>query len=182
MRKVAVSLVMATMAAVNAAWAAGYPKAFESTYESTMEGYGTQQIHYMSDGKGHERDETTDPKGAVSVTLLDYPQHTIISTMEMNGKKRFMKSPLPDYEGAASYKQGAKELGAKEIDGHPCHGYEITYPNGQVNQIWSDDKTDCAVLTLGLGPGPKITTKLKSYSDTAPTFSMELSSDYTLYP
>ena len=182
MRKVAVSLVVATMAAANAAWAADYPKPYDSTYEMTMEGYGTQQIHYMSDGKGHERDESTDPKGAVSVVLLDYPQHTVTSTTVMDGKKRFMKSPLPDYEGNESFKKGAKELGAKEIDGHPCHGWEITNKNGQVNQIWTDDKTDCAVLTLGLGPGPKITTELKSYVDTAPTFSMELPSDYTLYP
>ena len=149
---------------------------------SLMEGYGTQQIHYLSDGKGHMRTETTDPKGQVSLVLLDYPQHTVSTTTIINGQKRFMKSPLPDYEGAAAYKQGAKELGAKEIDGHSCHGYETTYQNGQVNQIWTDDKTDCAILTLGLGPGPKITTKLKSYADTASTFSMDVPSDCTPYP
>jgi len=182
MRKGVVSLVVATLAAVNTAWAADYPKPYESTYETNIDGYGTQQIHYLCDGKGHVRTETTDPKGEVSVNLMDYPQHTITTTTIINGQKRFMKSPLPDYEGTAAYKQGAKELGAKEIDGHPCHGYETTYKNGQVNQIWTDDKTDCAILTLGLGPGPKITTKMKSYVDTAPTFSMELPGDYKLYP
>ncbi len=182
MRKVVVSLVVATMAAVNAAWSADYPKPYENTYETNIEGYGTEQLHSMNDGKGHIRTETTNPKGEVSLLLLDYPQHTVISTTVISGQKRFMKSPLPDYEGTEEYKKDAKELGAREIDGHPCHGWEKTYKNGQVNRMWTDDKTDCTILTEGMGPGPKITTKLKSWVDTAPTFSMELPSGYTPYP
>jgi hypothetical protein len=182
MKKIVLSLVVATMAAVNTAWAVDYPKPYESTYETTIEGYGTQQIHYLSDGKGHMRTETTDPKGELSYVLMDYPQHTLITTTIISGQKRFMKSPLPDYAGPAPYKQDAKELGAKVIDDHACHGYENTAKNGQVTRLWVDDKTDCTILTEGLGPGPLMTTKMKSWVGTAPTFSMDLPSGYTQFP
>lgn len=182
MKKVVVSLVVATMAAVNTAWAANYPKPYESTYETNIEGVGSQKIHYLSDGKGHMRTETTDQAGHVSYVLMDYPQHTLITSTEINGQNRFMKSPLPDYEEGESYKKDAKELGAKVIDDHQCHGYEKTYPNGQVSRLWIEDKTDRTIVTEGLGPGPKMVTTMKSYVDTAPTFSMDLPSDYKLYP
>ena len=181
MRKVAVTLSFATLATVNSAWAADYPEAYDSTYESTIQGVGTQQIHYMSDGKGHMRTETTDSKGETSIVLMDYPQHTLISTLNINGQKRFMKAPLPDYQ-PGPWKQGSKELGAKVIDDHPCHGYEKTYPNGQTSQIWVDDNTNATVLTETVGSDPKITSKMKTYVNKAPSFSMDLPGDYKPYP
>jgi len=182
MRKVGVSLIAVTIAAVNSAWAADIPKAYETRYETTMAGVGTMQNHYMSDGKGHVRMETLNPDGVTQIVLLDYPQHTLISTTDINGQKRFMKSPLPDYEGDDDFKKGAKDLGTKVIDNHPCRGYEVTYKNGLATDIWYDDARKCAALTESVGPEQKTISKLKSWVGTAPSFSMSLSSDYKLYP
>jgi hypothetical protein len=182
MRRLEVVLLVATFATINAVSAQNYPNAYESSYETNMEGLGTQKIHYLSDGKGHVRTETTDVLGQTSLVLMDYPQHTLTTTLDINGQKRFMKTALPDYTGPAPFKQDAKDLGAKVIDGHSCHGYEKTYPNGQTSDIWVEDKTDCTILTESVGVQPKSTTRLKSYADKAPVFSMDLPTDYKPYP
>jgi len=183
MKKAGVSLIVVTIATVNAAWAADYPKAYEATYETTMAGVGTMQNHYMSDGKGHMRTETSDQNGTTQICLMDYPQHTLTTTMLMNGQKRFMTSPLPDYEGDDASKKDAKDLGTKVIDNRPCHGYETTFKNGQASDSWyADDNTECVILTESVGPEQKTITKLKSWVKTAPSFSMSLPSDYKPYP
>jgi hypothetical protein len=182
MRKFGVSLIVVTIATVNTAWAAEYPKASDTTYETTIAGVGTMQNHYMSDGKGHMRSETTDQNGLVQISLMDYLQHTAISTMDSDGQKRFMKNPLPDYEGDDAFKKDAKDLGTKVIDNHPCHGYETTFKNGLATDTWIGDDTKCAVLIESVGPEQKTISKLKSWVNTAPSFSMSLPSDYKPYP
>jgi hypothetical protein len=182
MRKVGVSLVVAAIASAGSAWAADYPKPYESKYEMTMAGAGTQQIHYMSDGKGHVRTETTNDKGETTFVLMDYPQHTLTTAMNMSGQNRYMKSPLPDYQEGEPIKQDAKDLGTKVIDNHQCHGYEKTYKNGQASQIWIEDKTDHTIMTETVGPEQKTISTLKLWVDKAPTFTMDLPSDYKPYP
>ena len=140
------------------------------------------QNHYMSDGKGHMRSETSDKNGITQISIMDYPQHTLLTTMDVNGHKQFMKSPLPDYEGDDAFKKDAKDLGTKVIDNHPCHGYEVTHKNGLSTDIWYGDDTRCAVLTESVGPTQKTITKLKSWVGTAPSFSMSLPGEYKQSP
>lgn len=108
MKKIGISLIVVTIAAVNSAWAANYPKAYDATYETTMAGVGTMQNHYMSDGKGHTRSETSDKTGITQISLMDYPQHTVTTGMVIDGQKRSMQNPLPDYEGDDAYKRSQR--------------------------------------------------------------------------
>jgi hypothetical protein len=182
MRKIGISLVIVAVAGVNSAWAASYPKAYDATYETTMAGVGNMQNHYMSDGKGHMRTETSDKNGITQICLMDYLQHTLTTGMLLNGEKRSMKSPLPDYEGDDAYKKDAKDLGTKVIDNRPCHGYETTFKNGEQSDSWVADDTKAVVLTESVGSDQKTITKLKTWVGTAPAFSMTLPSDYKPYP
>jgi len=182
MRKIGVSLIVVTIAAVNSTWAADYSKAYEATYETTVAGDGTMQHHYMSDGKGHMRTEASEKNCITQIFLKDYPQHTWIITMDINGQKRFIKRPLPDYEGDDAFKKDAKDLGTKVIDNHPCHGYEKTFKNGKGSDSWYADDTKRVILTESVGFEPKSITKLKSWVNTSPSFSMSLPSDYKPYP
>jgi len=194
-KKVGISLIVATSAAVNSAWAADYPKEYEATYEIIVEGdVQHHYMHYMSDGKGHMRTEASDQKGITQICLKDYLQHTWIITMDINGPKymkRFTTSSLPDYVGDddfknyGAFKKDAKDLGTKVIDKYPCHGYEKTFRNGKGSDrvdCWYADDTKHMILQESVGFEPKCILKLKSWVNTAPSFSMSLPSDYKPYP
>lgn len=180
MKKLGISLVIASLAFGNSAWAADYPKAYDETYETTMTGIGTQTTRYMSDGKGHVRSEVTQYNGESMIVLMDYPNKVLTTTMNIGAQKSFMKSPLGDYS-EEDYKHDAKELGAKVIDKYPCHGYETTAKNGVVIQTWIADDLKCMVHSENGGPDQKTVTTLKSYSSSAPAFSMDLPAGYKEY-
>jgi hypothetical protein len=132
------------------AMAANYPvEAFDATYVITRDGAGKTDMRMASDGKGHFLTQTT-AAGQQYGTIVDYPNHTSISLIPQG--KMAMKSKLPANGGyvadEASVKQiGGKSLGAKTINGHPCHGFEYT-TGGAKTQTWIGD--DCKIVVQSI--------------------------------
>jgi hypothetical protein len=67
----------------------------------------------------------------------------------------------------SAQKQGAKSLGAKIVDGHPCHGFE-TSTKGVISQVWIGDDIQHMVHSDTTGPNFKSSMSLKTWSDKAP--------------
>jgi len=88
-RNIGVLLAAFSVAVISAAWADDYPKAYDSTYQTTIDGVGTYETHYVSDGKGHVRSESTQANGEKTICLMDYPNQVLITTMNMGGQKSY---------------------------------------------------------------------------------------------
>lgn len=150
-----------------------YHKPYDCTYDSTKNGVVSHQ-HCMCDGKGHMRVET-ETNGQTNLMLADYTDKSLIVTYQLHGKNVFQKShnDSPDYVPTAEQYKKWTPLGAKVVNGYACHGYEKSYPSGQKQTDWVADDTEAIVLSEAHGVQDSVL-ELKSYSQKAPTFSMEL--------
>jgi hypothetical protein len=185
MTKGAVALAFwAAIVGSNAAMAADdiqYPKqAYDATYNVTGS-TGSYTMRMASDGKGHVRTENNMKTGKV-ISLMDYPGKTMTNAME--AQKMIMTMPLRPtagtYDEAALKKNGAKSLGAKTMDGHPCHGWESTSTGAvkTTTDSWIGDDTHYLVHSETTMPGGKQVMALKSWSDKAPADITDLPKGY----
>jgi hypothetical protein len=154
-----------------------YHKPYDCTYESTTNGVVTRQ-HCMCDGKGHMRVET-EKNGEISLMLGDATNHTIIVTYKLQGKNIWQKSrnDLPDYTPASEQYKDYTPLGPKVVNGYACHGYQKKFPGGSIQTEWIADDTEAIVLSESHGNGDSVL-ELKTYSEKAPSFSMEVPPGY----
>ncbi|HEY9716047.1 MAG TPA: DUF4412 domain-containing protein [Trichormus sp.] len=169
MTKKALLLALAGIATTCQAFAmSDYPKAYDATYEMTAPGSGVTKTHQMSDGKGHMRIES-EARGMKTISIYDYPNNVMYTIME--AQKMYMKMPLKQ-QGAitdetSAKKANAKSLGAKTIDGHPCHGWE-SKTGAITSDCWIGDDIHNLVLSETTAPTGKVMMALKSYSAKAP--------------
>ncbi len=146
---------------------------FDATYKYINPGLGDSSMRMISDGKGHMRHEMT-ANGSKNVAILDYPAQTMITIMDAQhlAMKMPMKTNSTKITDEASAKRAnAKSLGAKVMDGHPCHGYE-TKDGDTVSQVWIGDDIHYMVHSEVNTPSGKIVMALKSWSNAAPTASL----------
>lgn len=159
------------------------PPAYDATYETSSAGTSSV-MRYVSDGKGHVRTETTTPQGKF-VSIIDYPNSVMWSLIE--AQKMAMQMPFnPNSAGQAirdgqsAEQSGAKPLGTKVFDGHPCHGWELTV-QGTTSQSWIGDDINTLVYSVSTGSFGESSVRLKSYSKTQPDPSLfTVPADYTV--
>lgn len=159
------------------------PPACDATYETASAGTSSV-MRSVSDGKGHMRTETTTPQGKV-VSIIDYPNSVMWSLIE--AQKMAMKLPFdPNAGGPAirdaqsAEKFGAKPLGVKVIDGHPCHGWQTTV-QGTTSESWVGDDINTLVYSVSKGSYGESSMHLKSYSAAQPDPSLfTVPPDYTV--
>jgi hypothetical protein len=143
------------------------PKAWDAVYQ-IISPTGNSTMHQISDGKGHIRTEQSQ-SGHTTTTILDFPGK--VMTVIMPEQKMYMKNQMTDADVAnanvTKQKPTGKELGAKVIDGHPCHGYESS--TGKiVSRAWIGDDIQNLVRSETTTPQGNTTMALKSYSGSAP--------------
>ncbi len=133
-------------------------------------------LRIISDGKGHVRCESIFD-GKASITLWDYPKEKIFVLTESNHKGTEIEfSPSVLIMDESDLKRiKARPLGAKIIDGHPCHGYE-SRDGLIVFQSWLGDENHHLVLSEWASPGGNMgnAMKLKSWSTPNPLPSAEI--------
>jgi hypothetical protein len=160
-----------------------YPKMeFDATYDEIHpSNHFTRRI--MSDGKGHVREEMVIEANKQTyklIVLKDYPANTFIGVNELDktvSKARLINGEM-NYDKAFFKNTSVKPLGAKVIDGRPCHGF-ATSENAVtdkgvawkcVTQVWIGDGTHYLVRSErnALRPQDQDITALKSWSNRAP--------------
>ncbi len=184
-------LILATAALISApymmapaALALEYPKqAYDATYE-IVNPQGKSEMRMASDGKGLTLMKTEnagqkmrvigDFKNGVSTTLMD--------TAKMAIKSKMMESAAGNYDESAFKKKGAKSLGAKVVNGRPCHGWEYTEA-GSKSTTWVGD--DCKIMVQSITETPKVgttTMNLKKFAGApaASEFKAQIPSDYKI--
>jgi hypothetical protein len=168
----AISLALAgtTLAAI--AGPSSYPtQVFDATYVTKNSQAGEGKVRMISDGKGHMRMETEN-FGQKTVSILDYLNN--MATTVIESQKMIMKVPLKDSgpaitDEASAKKANAKSLGAKVVDGHPCHGYETVQGSGKTD-VWVGDDIHYLVRSeTKTNEGITISMDLKTYSTDAPS-------------
>ena len=142
-----------------------YPKnAYDAKYDITNP-QGKSSLRMASDGQGHTLTESK-VNGQSYKTLVDYTAGTSTTLIEQG--KMAMKSKLPPNSNggyiadeSSAKAQGGKPLGAKVVNGHPCHGYEFNNA-GVKSQTWIGD--DCKVMVQSItdSSAGKTTMDLKS--------------------
>lgn len=149
------ALIAAPYLMAPAAFAFEYPKqAYDATYEMTGP-QGKSEMRMASDGKGKTLTKTNsagqqmrmiaDFKSGVCTTLMD------TAKMATTAKMTEANSQASD-ENWYKKKKGVKQLGAKVVAGHPCHGYEYT-ESGTTSQTWVGD--DCKIMVQSVTDTPK---------------------------
>jgi hypothetical protein len=159
-----------------------YHPAYDMTSEFTMNGK-LKHIHSMCDGKGHRRSEVEENGKITSISISDKPNGYSLSAFKMDGKDVYMKNKdtLPDYIPMSERYKDYTPLGPKVVNGYKCHGFEKKFPSsGQTEIDWVCDDNEVVVLNEGHGD-QESKSVLTSFSDKAPTFSMELPPGYTLH-
>ncbi|HEY9793968.1 MAG TPA: energy transducer TonB [Candidatus Obscuribacterales bacterium] len=154
-------------------------KPYESVYEAPSAN-GKSTTRQMWDGK-HIRFDTDD----LSI-IFDFPGKTVISLLNREKKcfkipmtaDRFSSIMLDPRRQALSAEQrqalSGKELGAKVVNGHPCHGYEYSVDNAGhekvVSTIWIGDDTQNMMVQFEHAnlSGKSVITALKSYKEGIP--------------
>ena len=149
-----------------------YPKrTYDALYEIKTEKMPTSTIRMGSDGKGLTLSESKSANQSTR-SITDFPNKETI-TLIMSSKM-LMRTPMtvntaPSLKNEDLGKQpGVKKLGAKVIDGHPCHGYESAKQAGSTTQTWIGDDTNFLVYSETTGPSFNSTMSLTSWSDKAP--------------
>lgn len=165
MKKQSLFLAAAATLIAPYAMAADYPtQKFDANYDVNGP-QGKSELRMVSDGQGHFFTQSAFG-GFKSRTIIDYLAKTSTTLIDQN--KMAMKTKLPPGGGyiadeASAKSQGGKSIGAKAIDGHPCHGFEITTPSGK-SQTWIGDDVKIMVQSISSTPAGKITMDLKSVS------------------
>jgi hypothetical protein len=166
------SVLALTCSSTLTARAADIPSYAKKPFEATMTSKtpaGDNDVKTSCDGKGRLRSEV-DMKGQKSISIMDYPGNTITSLLV--AQKMMIKMPMPKQDAPindaeSALKAHAKDLGAKVVNGHPCHGYEIK-KDDTVTQTWVGDDIHYLVHSETTSPKLKSVTDLKSYSAKAP--------------
>jgi hypothetical protein len=160
------------------AMAANYiTKAYQAVYDETSSSLGNSVRSYASDGKGHGRSEVTSAKGRKTVAILDLPNNQL--TILMDETKSAMTIPLSQEdlvkmgECAGQMKAKGIALGAKVIDGHPCHGWHYNL-DGISQDLWIGDDIGIRVYSKVQGKFGTQEAHLRSYSGKAPDPSLFL--------
>jgi hypothetical protein len=171
MKKVLSLVCLATAVGIGAsAQAADYPT---MTYDATYDLSGTSTkgtMRMASDGKGHMRTESL-INGQKSVTITDYPAKMTTTLMEqghMAIKTPMTDAPKASYDQDYSKRKDQKPLGAKVIDGHPCHGYE-SKDGATTSDAWIGDDIKYLVHSESKYPQGSTIMALKKFSSTSPS-------------
>ncbi|HEY9772847.1 MAG TPA: hypothetical protein V6C81_03450 [Planktothrix sp.] len=182
----AVAAFVAASAFCHQAMAATYLKqAFDANYALTSPALGNGSMRIESDGKGHVRTETICPATGKITSVTDYIEKKVSTVMDK--QKMIMTAELSDnnvnvFDEESAKKAGYKGLGAKNIDGHPCHGFEIDskVPGGKTvsTEEWIGDDTHYLVHSETTTPQGKQITALKKWSNSAPGDITKLPADY----
>ncbi len=139
--------------------------AFDATYKLSQGG----TMHMMSDGNGHIRTEMG-AQAHNAINIVDYQNRTI--TVLMPERKTGMQMPMGAEHETVADEQSARShnatpLGAKVVDGHPCHGWQYSSPRG-TTQVWIGDDIHFMVHTETTTPNHVSTLDLKEFSSAAP--------------
>jgi hypothetical protein len=167
----AISLALSTTTLAALAGPLTYPtQAFDASYVTKNPSGPEVKIRMVSDGKGHMRTET-ESFGQKTISIIDYLNKMCTTIME--SQHMFIKVPLKESgpeitDEASAKKAGAKSLGQKEIDGHPCHGYESVQPSGK-SQVWIGDDIRYLVRSDTTTPNGHVIMDLKAFSAGAPS-------------
>jgi hypothetical protein len=171
MRKTIAGLFLLGMSATVAAGAADYPSKSYDAYYDRYSAQGNGDYHMASDGKGHQLIEVGQPTlERKQTTIIDFPKKRMVILLAQ--QKKAMVMPLNPAQNSADPDAkmkvlGAKPLGSKVIEGHPCHGWQYTERGNNV-ETWSGDDTGCTVQSEMTGPSGTETLHLRQYSANAP--------------
>jgi YD repeat-containing protein len=172
MKKVLSFLCLATAVGIGAAaHAADYPTmTFDATYDLSGSSTGKGTMRMVCDGKGHMLTETV-TGGRKTTTISDYPAKMTTTLMEQGHMS--IKTPMqdmttkPSYDQDFSKRKDQKPLGAKVMDGHPCHGYE-SKDGTTTTDSWIGDDIKYLVHSESKYPQGSTVMALKTFSAAAP--------------
>ncbi len=152
----------------------GPTSTFEVIYEVTGP-FGRGTLRQGSDGKGHFFQETTAYNGNKDISILDFSKKKM--TMLIPRESVAIPTKLPTRRSSTIYDElrakqlGAKPIGARAVEGHPCHGWKIVNA-GITQQIWIGDDTKYMVRSESAGKSSKVIISLKKWSSRPPAASM----------
>ena len=146
-------------------------KPFDASYD-VQSAAGKTSLRMVTDGQGHMRNEMTTTAGKM-ISIIDAPKKVMYSVME--SQRMVTKLPYNDAGAGVTDEQSAKamnakSLGAKVIDGHPCHGWQTVVKDATTDS-WTGDDIGCVVLSTTKGPNYTSGMKLIKYSAAKPTAS-----------
>lgn len=134
---------------------------------------GNGEYRMASDGKGHALIESN-IGNITSTMIVDRPNKTCYSiTMMPGGQRMAMKTPYTEQSTAGSTaeemkKYNGKQIGARVVEGRPCHGWQYAV-SGSNTESWIGDDIDFMVRSTTSNPQTGATTMvLKSFTPTAP--------------
>ena len=171
MRQLSLCLAAASMLSIGfSVWAcaANYPTdAYDATYKRKKlvkqngadygSDGGSSDYRFATDGQGRIRIESEPANSGLigekppkTVTIFDFPNGESYILLEK--QKLAMRSPLTkDASLAPIDDRRVKELnghalGAQQMAGHPCHGWEYSL-NGTKTETWTADDLKCPIDT-----------------------------------
>lgn len=158
-----IAVVSLTFSCINAIAQEAPKAAFDATFVAGGPA-GSSTVRMVSDGKGHMRTETK-TNGQTFVTIMDYPGKVAYTVLD--AQKMVMKTPLTAttevHDSESAKKAKAKSLGAKTVNGHPCHGWEYTIPGGK-SEVWTGDDINYLVKSETTTKQGKMTMDLKTWA------------------
>jgi hypothetical protein len=178
-RKLCLALGLIAVSVAPAAVAANYPtQKYDAQYELTTP-QGKTTMRMASDGAGHFMTQST-TNGFKSTSLLDYLAGTSTTLIEQG--KMAMKTKLPANGGMAADEgsvksAGGKSIGAKVVNGHPCHGYEYSAA-GAKTQTWIGDDCHITVQSTTDSTAGKTVMNLKSIAGAPPADTFKVPAGY----
>jgi hypothetical protein len=143
-------------------------KTFDITYFMTTP-TGSSQMRMASDGRGKVLTQTEVSNIKVT-SVADYPAKVAYSIMD--AQKMVYKMRLPEQQNNVSTDEGAKKLGAKSlgmkvIDGHPCRGW-LYCVKDSTTETWVAIDLEAAMKSVTKTPQGSTTMVLKSLSEKIP--------------
>ena len=179
-RHLCLALGLISVLAPNAV-AGNYPtQKFDAKYEIDSP-QGKIQMRMASDGAGHFMTESV-THGMKSTSLLDYLAGTSTTLIEQG--KMAMKTKLPTggapvADESSMKSKGGKEIGAKVVNGHPCHGFESNTA-GVKSQVWIGDDCHITVQSITDSPAGKQVMNLKSVAGAPPADVFKVPAGYKM--
>ena len=165
------------------AYASGnsYPRAFEATYDVTVNGKQVSTVQVLSDGFGHLRVQALTRESA-PVTITDYVERTVtkIDPSRRAYYRRKLKDPVITDEKSA-LQAHARPLGARIVTNRHCHGFELKDSSTSAQnhtQIWIGDDTHYMVRQESVSPKSTQVRELKSWKDAVPSNLTAIPKDY----
>ncbi|HEY9791771.1 MAG TPA: DUF2092 domain-containing protein [Candidatus Obscuribacterales bacterium] len=179
-RHLCLALGLISMLAPNAV-AGNYPtQKFDAKYEISSP-QGKTDMRMASDGAGHFMTESV-AHGFKSTSLLNYLEGTSTTLIEQG--KMAMKTKLPPSGGMVADESsvksaGGKQIGAKVVNGHPCHGYEYS-ASGVKTQVWIGDDCHITVQSTTDSAAGKQVMNLKSLAGAPPADVFKVPTGYKM--